>query len=693
MNLKVFSIDLASPYLEQVIKLGETNRVTLGFFPRGAFEQHASKKWIIVAIDQDMNTVIGYLLYGVSRGAMIVYIVHLCVETAHRKNGVAKALFDELILISKKYRAIRVHCRVDYDANSIWPKLGFSAVNEIPGRSKSGSTLRVWWFEHDHPSLFSYAKQQEQNQKINVAIDANVFFQLQYPDIGGHEESTTLLEPWLDINLHVTKEIFNEIARNPDSNKRKQGRQFANSFEVAKSSDSKFQASYQSLLPLFPKPSTASDESDIRQLARAISSDISFFVTRDEFLLTKSPIVYEKFGVKIVRPSDLIIQQDEILHEDKYSPAKLAGSKIHIERVHSNQSARLIITFLSNHEETKKSFNHKIQRFLGDPVKFESLIIKDIEEDLGLIIYGREDKRELHIPVLRLKRKSISPIIARYLVNDAVLMSSKEGRFLTRISDEFLSSEITAVLDESGFSKTKSGWIKINLSGAYTLSRIEHILSIYAWPEYAHSLVQRLNDELNGAKTEILIEIEKVLWPLKINDIDIPSFIIPIRPEWAMHLFDDNIAEQDLFGSEPSLILNAENVYYRSSRPKIPVSPSRILWYVSKGKGRYQGSMQIKACSYVEEVCIDKPKSLFAKYSKLGIYKWPDVYRVADNDLEKKLMAFKFSKTEVFTSPIPYDYLEQIWMAQGKNFNVSSPLQISKEQYFEIYNMGIKEKK
>jgi hypothetical protein len=112
---------------------------------------------------------------------------------------------------------------------------------------------------------------------------------------------------------------------------------------------------------------------------------------------------------------------------------------------------------------------------------------------------------------------------------------------------------------------------------------------------------------LTDSDLPILLDAEKNLWPLKMKDLDSPAFIVPIRPEWAMHLFDADIASQDLFGGEPSLILNSENVYYRSSSPKILSAPGRILWYVSSGSSRYQGSMCIKACSYLDDVEIGKP--------------------------------------------------------------------------------------
>lgn len=694
MNFKIISIDLNSPCFEQVIKLGEANRSTLGFLPRGAFEHYASKKQIIVAIDENTDNVLGYLLYRNSRQKMLASIVHLCISTKNRQRGIARNLFNELVkLTQKNYKAICVHCRVDYEANHLWPKLGFSAVNEIPGRSKEGSVLRVWWFDHNHPSLFSHAEQN--SSKAKVAIDANVFFQLQHPEIKGNEESLPLLEPWLDVDIYITPEIYNEIVRNPDKKRRADARKFADTFKKTRSSDANFQKIDKELLEILPNPISSSDASDRRQLARTIAAGIPFFVTRDGPLLSKSDEIYEKFNSQIVRPADIILMQDEALHSAEYSPSRLAGSKIHLEKVRSQQSQQIIIKFLANDGETKANFNQKIQTILGKPLSYDSFVVKDFDEEIGFVVYGRQIPSELNIPVIRIKPSKISPIIAKYLINSAVLVSASEQRLITRVSDEFLPEFVSFELRQNGFFKVVGGWIKINLAGIKTVSELKYTFSTNEWPEYAKDLINQilLNLDTVNINNDTYLEIEKLLWPVKIIDLDIPTFIVPIKPQWAMHLFDNDIAAQDLFGSEPSLILNAENVYYRSGKPKILVSPGRILWYVSKGKGRYRGSMQIKACSFVDEVLIDKPKALFSKYKRLGIYKWSDVFGIAENNLDKELMVFKFSRTEIFTSPITFFDLQQIWKTGGKNFNVFSPLQITKERFFEIYMKGLKETK
>jgi hypothetical protein len=75
----------------------------------------------------------------------------------------------------------------------------------------------------------------------------------------------------------------------------------------------------------------------------------------------------------------------------------------------------------------------------------------------------------------------------------------------------------------------------------------------------------------------MLLSIEKALPPLKITGASVRTFIVPILPEWAMHLFDTRIGSQYLFGGNPNLIFKVENAYYRNSSPRVLFAPGRIL--------------------------------------------------------------------------------------------------------------------
>lgn len=695
--LKVFQIDHNSKYLDEVIALGDANKRTLGLFPRDAYKECASRRWILIAVDEVTKELAGYLLYNISREKMLVSIVHICVTSAWRGQGIriSKELFEELKRLTEDgYLGVRVHCRIDYPANRLWPMLGFVAAGEMAGRGKKGTKLSIWKFEYDHPSLFTYASQQNENLKVKVVIDANVLYQLQDPTVIQHEESLPLLEPWLDVDLCVTPEIYNEIARNKDSKKREVARKFANSFIKvnSKTSQDKFQRIQRDLRCLFPKTLSVSDESDWRQLSYAIADGIPFFVTRDEPMLNRADTVFEKFGIQILRPSDLILMQDELFRGDNYSPSRLAGSQIHAEKVHSQQSEELVRKFLADQSETKGAFGRKLRIALGNVSANETYVVMNAQdEELGLISYSRQFDGQMIVPIFRVGKTQINQYIAQYLVNNIVLIASAEGRNTIRITDQYLSSKVIPALQESRFFRVQDDWVKIALQTVLKTEETIMRLSDSDWPEYVKQPLKKIASALSTMPSQsILLEVEKTLWPLKIKDIDLPTFIVPIRPEWAMHLFDVEIASQDLFGSEPALILNAENVYYRSSRPKILCSPGRVLWYVSSGNKRYQGSMYLKACSYLDDVEIGKPKQLFSKYKNLGIYKWKDVYSgVADGDLDKDIMAFKFSRTEVFRTPIHFSKLQLIWKSEGQNFNPVTPVLINNERFLNLYNIGM----
>ena len=173
--MNVIPIVEHSPYLAIVKKLWRTSKSTLGFFPDAAFNEYAARKQILIALDSDGDC-IGYLLYRVSH--MKATVVHLCVAQAHRGQGVAKSLIDHLKDITKELHGIGLHCRRDYEANELWPRVGFVALDEKVGRSRSGELLTFWWFDHQHPSLFRFTEEQAIQTKISAVIDSNVFFDL-----------------------------------------------------------------------------------------------------------------------------------------------------------------------------------------------------------------------------------------------------------------------------------------------------------------------------------------------------------------------------------------------------------------------------------------------------------------------------------------------------------------------------------
>lgn len=177
--MRIESIDADSPHLESVIALGREHKGTLGFLPRGAFVEYARDKGVLVALDDERNCV-GYLLYRVVRDKAT--IAHFCVSITHRAKGYARALLETLVQATKSHRGILLTCRRDYDANRMWPRLGFHPIGERPGRAV-GSELVIWWLGHGHRDLFTDV---EIPGALRAAVDCNVFINLINEDNGAH---------------------------------------------------------------------------------------------------------------------------------------------------------------------------------------------------------------------------------------------------------------------------------------------------------------------------------------------------------------------------------------------------------------------------------------------------------------------------------------------------------------------------
>ena len=125
--MSVAVIDEKSPHLEAVRALWRASSETLGYMPDGAFLEYASQRRILVAQDPS-GACVGYLLYRVTKRKAT--IAHLCVADCARGKGHAGALVEHLVGITRHLRGISLRCRRDFHAYDLWPKLGFSAVDE-----------------------------------------------------------------------------------------------------------------------------------------------------------------------------------------------------------------------------------------------------------------------------------------------------------------------------------------------------------------------------------------------------------------------------------------------------------------------------------------------------------------------------------------------------------------------------------
>lgn len=690
-------IDLSSPYLDTVKALGKANTGTLGFLPEGAFDDAASRGHIIVALRTD-GSCCGYVLFRVSRRR--IYLVHLCVDESVRRAGMGRTLIEHVKkLTTEHYLGISLKCRRDYSANAFWPRLGFIARGEVTGRGKDRMPLTKWAMDYGHRTLFTEATIEHVSSKLCVVLDANVFFDLDDESRAGYVESCSLLADWLPetLELCVTDEINNEINRGPDAVRRHESWALAQRFTVAPCDETEFTAAQRLLRQHFPSNLSERDESDLRQLARTVASDIQFFVTRDEPLLSRAEEFYKTAGLSVIRPSDLILRFDEIRRESEYQPGRLAGSLSKTRRFQSVEDREVIETFLlQSAGESRETFRNKLRGIVSDPQTYECRFAESSDGlPIALFAFGRRSPDTLEIPLLRVRRGPLAKTIARYLVFYGNWTAARERRSFTRIIEQSFYGEIESTIATDNFLDSGAGWVKVNIPiasdgvqiGEY-LRRLNYLNEVERTRFFDIADVLERGTQISDA--QMMADLECLLWPAKILDAAIPNFIVPIQPEWAKDLFDEGLANQTLFGADVELALNRESAYYRAKNPSGLKAPARILWYISGKSKRYSGVGRLRACSRLDEVVVGKPKELFRQFRRLGVYRWENVFDLAGKNLDHELMAFRFTDTELFDFSIERNKLQEILSKYGQRALLMSPVRIPPEAFGELYELGMR---
>lgn len=691
--MKVIEIKNKPHLLDDVIKIGDANKKHLGFYPREAFKKSASEGKIICAID-DRENLFGYLLYYVAKDRAVIQ--HLCVQKDSRNKGVGRLLVKNLQERTKHLEGILLNCRRDFPAHIFWAKM-FIAVGEKLGRGKKAQILTTFWHDHEHPDLFMYSEKEEKELRAIAVIDHNIFIDLNKSE-EIENESTILRADWLNENVKffITDETFNEIVRCKDTKKRKESRLLAHKFDRLRHDKNLSDKIFTEFSQVMGTAKKASDWSDLKHLAYAISGNANFFITRDTDILNKAEKISKLYGIEILRPLEFVLHFDELIRSTEYRPVRLKGSSVNIRKIASEDIVPLSKKFINHKKEERgRDFEKRLRDVLISH-KCKGYLFEINKSVLGFVVLVIRGE-VCDIPFLRIMQGELCSTLARNVSLDIVRQTIEltNGNGISRILDQYLNVEVIEALKGVGFIESGKQFAKVNLKGVHTTEKICEIIKLLAIrvkteSDFLKKIIDYIEhsgkENLDGATT---FKIEKKIWPGIISNGTLDSYIIPIQPKWAMHLFDENLAASDLFGACPKLVLNCENVYYRAAKPKVLKAPGRILWYVS-GNKNFQGTKSIRAYSTIADVSIGSAKVLYKRFRRLGIYSWKDVLEKAHDKPEGDIMAVRFINTDLFKNPISRKTVDTILREYtGAIPPLSTAVKISSECYCELFNMGL----
>ena len=354
-DLKVEFFRLTSDDLGAVDDLMKRNSRTLGFLPTEALIDYLHKGRVLGAKIEG-ERLCGYLLYAPSQSRF--RIVQLCVSQEFLGCGIASQLLEELKGVATTQSAITLSCRRDFPAHHMWPKFGFVSIGERRGRSAAGHPLTLWHLAL-HPAnqmALGLFKARTSDETVDVIIDAQVFYDLSNPDSHESERSKALLSDFLvdSLNLWTTDELLNEIDRSEDPEQRQAGRDRIQQFPHVTYSPRLFDNFYGRLRAILPDR-TPSQLSDIRHLAKAASSDVNVFVTRDQPLLKKAQDIADLTNLRVLSPTELIIELHELLEGQSYGPDRVSGLRLGWYRFTARDHASLPVdSFLKQGERQRQ---------------------------------------------------------------------------------------------------------------------------------------------------------------------------------------------------------------------------------------------------------------------------------------------------------------------------------------------------
>ncbi len=648
-----------SSHYQRVVELSDANTKTLGMLPYEAIKMAAAEGRVLAFVEG--VEVQGYALFGKRVRTGDISLTHLCVDESQRGRGIARNLVEGIAEHHPQRAGIRLSCREDYEANAMWPKLGFERWGETPGRSRAGSVLVVWWREIAAPSLF---EKPEQEPRTLVAVDTKIL--LDILEERDFPASRALTADWVSesTELAITEQSRSELAS--ERHRRKHFQTALDEFENLTPSVESWNGCFRSLQD---DPSVSSlNEADQRVVAQAAAGGATWLISRDEGLCSRAEAVSELTGLRLVGPDDYLLQLQALGGERGHARV-IAASGLSIAAADEMPSNTDLANFCHQHlQERPSELRQQLSIVASVPSGWIGQLVSDSGEALALGAMYREAGR-VTITALRGVHGPHLYAAVRQMVHHLRTVAAEAG-VATVIVDDRTRPEVDQALRHEGFRSEGSTWravVEPRIFAPY--GPLPNELQQFGW------------DRLNA---HLVREYERFAWPAKVFTGSVPSYLVPVQPEYARVILGYEEPQGRLFESHARAAVSRDNVYYRS--PRFLECPARLIWWVSGG-GALGG---VRAISWLDEVEAGHPRRLYRKYRDYGVFDEQQVVDAAGSpkSVQPKATAMIFSQTEVFSRPVPITRSRELWedMNQPGFFQTTQPLE--EEAVSRFYEEG-----
>jgi GNAT superfamily N-acetyltransferase/predicted nucleic acid-binding protein len=664
--------------LGKVIDLGDANRKTLGFLPRAGFAAAADRGNLLVALTED-GAVAAYCLYDLPRD--LIRLVHLCVDEQFRGNGLSRLLIDAVSRRHPDRLGIRLKCRPDWDADRMWPGLGFEPRAQVKGRSVAGHLLTIWWKSHGHADLMSLLIDESEGQR--VAVDTNVFCDLHSAKTRLGAKDSSALAPLVaddEIRLVIAPSVLTEVYATEDPAEKQRYLSALFNYEVLEVDAAAAVEVRDLLLDRVHADELARDASlraDALLIAEAVVGEVDVVVTRDDNAVAQfAQTAAELFEVTVVSPAEIATVLDIAGAATDYAPVSLQETAFAVARVQpSDWTWQTFGTFLNRADgEKRASLRASMREFaLRSTVDCRRELLTDPDGGAQAAWVTSLEGSDLVVKLLRVSAGRLRSTVARQLAFHLRARASEAGANRLVVSDRGLSGDIKEILRTDGFAPGPDGELV-----AYVIAACGPWEEVAQAAQGAGWAVSAEPVDESSLSAVTVAELERVLWPAKILGQGVTNYFVPIRGIFASPLlgYPPSLAQRD-----DVLGMSREQVYYRSWRNP-PEAPARFLWYSSVYP------QEVFAVSRLVESIVASPVGLYRRFARLGVYTQADVFEAAKGG--QRVGALRFADTELFANPIPLKrYLEVATVEDRRKVSVGSIHSISDETFGPVYREGM----
>lgn len=685
-GVRIVGIEAMAPeWVDRIIELGDANKNRLGPMPYSGFREAATNGNIVLAVrthPDGTETLAGYCLYAPTvRADWYVRIAHLCLTDDARGSGIARQLIDAVMDRCPDRLGLRLKCRDDWEAATKWPSLGFEPVRRRTGRGKTKEPMTEWVKQNESVANLLTLPDEDPDQ-LEVGVDSNVFCDLHGTSAKRRQRfsgTVALLAASEQIRLARPFTLTQELNRTADERERDAllHTAAASGMKVLNGDRTKIGDLHDTLLAGVPDEVLAKDDSlrtDALLLAETIVGGADLFVTRDKNVVTYlGPTAAKERDFAVLYPDELPAFIDRRADAASYLPEQLEKTQFQVTRGDAATWNPENLRGLLNNDagERMVEFRALIRSLARATAGTDDRqMMLTPANDVFAIWAAQPNGAILEVPLLRIQRGPLLPTIARQISRALRRRAAQSGLTTVRLSDKHLPAAIAAELDRDGF----------RTDAATDNPTATVLTTVGTWPE-----VRAAGEAVAGSglvlpahleSTAETSEFERLLWPAKILDPDMPTYIVPIRGVFA----------DDLLGHLPTLLarpaelgLSREHVYYRSGQSR-PAAPGRILWYSSAR------DQEIVACSRLVESVTGSPEVLHREFANIGVLTLQQVRAVADK--RGKVNALRFADTEIFGRPIPRARAQEL-SGGAVRLTLQSPVPVAAAWFKRVYEEGI----